>query len=81
MGGPALMITIDAKGTWCPVPIIKLGAAMKVAAAGDIIRVLATDPGFVPDVQAWCKGAGHVILTLESTGPVYAAEVRKAVRP
>lgn len=68
---------VDAKNTLCPMPIIKLAAAIKGVAVGDSVRVLATDRGFKPDVTAWCKGTKHELLELTESAGVLTAVIRR----
>jgi tRNA 2-thiouridine synthesizing protein A len=68
---------IDARNTYCPIPVMRLAAQMKTLAIGDVVRVLATDPGFRPDVQVWCKGTRHTLESLVEENGVLVAEVRK----
>lgn len=75
MAEPAL--EIDAKNTLCPVPIIKLAAGIKTIAVGAVVRVTATDPGFSPDIKAWCKGTKHELLELKQEGKVLTADIRR----
>ena len=49
--------TIDATGTWCPVPVGLLRRAAATADDGDIIEVLADDPLAAVDIPAWCHSA------------------------
>lgn len=57
-------ITLDAKGLACPMPIVKMTKAVKDLSSGDTITVLADDPGFEPDVQAWAEAQGHSLVSL-----------------
>lgn len=68
---------IDAKGTLCPVPIIKLAAAIKTVPVGGLVRVMATDLGFSPDIKAWCKGTKHELVELRQEGNVLTADIRR----
>lgn len=68
---------VDARNTLCPVPIIKLAAAIKGVAVGDVVRVLATDPGFTPDIRAWCKGTKHELVELTQDGKLLTALIRR----
>jgi len=60
---------LDARGLKCPVPIIKLSAALKTIPVGEELRVLASDRGFPPDVRAWCDKVGHALVSLEDSDP------------
>ena len=44
---------VDARGLSCPMPIVKTAQAIKTVASGELIEVLATDPGSVKDFAAW----------------------------
>ena len=57
-------IVVDARGMACPGPISKLTRAYRRAKPGDIIEVIATDPGFEPDVRAWVERTGNRLLEL-----------------
>ena len=60
---------LDARGLKCPVPIIRLSAALKTIPVGDELRILADDRGFPPDVRAWCDKVGHELVSLEDSDP------------
>ncbi len=50
-----MTITVDARGTRCPYPVIALARAAADAAPGTVIEVLADDPVALTDVPAWCR--------------------------
>ncbi len=54
--------TLDTKGLNCPLPILKARKAIKSLAAGDTLEIFATDPGAVPDFEAFSRATGHEIL-------------------
>jgi cysteine desulfurase len=60
---------LDTRGLKCPVPIIKLSAALKTIPVGEELRVLSDDRGFPPDVRAWCDKVGHQLVSLEDSDP------------
>ena len=69
----------DARGLKCPMPIIKLSAALKTIPVGEELRVLADDRGFPPDVRAWCAKTGHELVSLDDTNSAQlVAVVRRA---
>lgn len=53
---------LDARGLKCPLPILKAKKALSDMASGDILRVLATDPGSVRDFQAFARQTGNDLL-------------------
>jgi tRNA 2-thiouridine synthesizing protein A len=46
---------LDVRGTKCPVPIVRAKKEIDTMRAGDVLEVLATDPGSVSDFQGWAK--------------------------
>ncbi|MCP4330292.1 MAG: sulfurtransferase TusA family protein [Alphaproteobacteria bacterium] len=70
--------TLDAKGLLCPLPVLKARRAMKELAPGDVLRVLATDPGAVQDFAEFCKTTGDSLLQSSADGEVYEFLIRKA---
>jgi tRNA 2-thiouridine synthesizing protein A len=61
--------TLDAQGLLCPLPVIRARQAIDGLAPGQVLEVLATDPGSVPDFQAWCASLGHELLLSEEPEP------------
>jgi tRNA 2-thiouridine synthesizing protein A len=70
-------VTLDLKGLSCPLPIAKTAKAVRELAAGDLVEVLATDPGSVPDFQAWSKATGNELVESSQEGGVYRFLIRK----
>ena len=60
------MLTVDARGLKCPLPLVKTKLALEGLAAGESVRVLASDPEAPIDLAAWAEGAGH---TFRQLGP------------
>ena len=60
----------------CPRPIIELAEARDALAAGDEISILADDPAFESDAQAWCCATGCELLDLRKQGATISALVR-----
>ncbi len=56
---------LDAKGLNCPLPILRCKKAMNGMESGEVLRIIATDPGSVKDFEAFCKQTGNELL--EST--------------
>ena len=71
------MKTIDARGSFCPGPLMELIAAMKQAAVGDELEVLSTDKGSANDIPEWINKVGHAMVSTAETGGVYHIRVRK----
>jgi tRNA 2-thiouridine synthesizing protein A len=69
--------TLDMKGFACPLPITKTALAMHRLEPGDLLEVLATDPGSVPDFEAWCGVTGNELLERTEDGGVFRFVIRK----
>lgn len=53
---------VDARGLNCPLPILRAKKALAEMNSGEVLRVLATDPGSVRDFQAFAKQTGNALL-------------------
>ncbi len=53
---------VDARGLHCPLPILRTKKMLAEMTSGQIVRVLATDPGSVRDFQAFAKQTGNTLL-------------------
>lgn len=53
------LVTIDALGRKCPIPIIMLAEQIRDVPVGGVIAVLADDPAAYSDVPAWCRMKSH----------------------
>jgi tRNA 2-thiouridine synthesizing protein A len=58
--------TVDAKGQSCPGPLVELARALKQAEQGDLLELLATDPGSKSDVPSWASISGNELLEAET---------------
>ena len=68
---------VDARGLSCPLPIVKTAQAIKNLGPGQVLEVLATDPGSVKDFAAWSKTTGHELIESSSDGAIYRFVIRK----
>ncbi|MGZ8572181.1 MAG: sulfurtransferase TusA family protein [Actinomycetota bacterium] len=72
--------TVDARGQSCPGPLVSLARALKDASVGDLLELLATDPGSKSDVPSWATISGNELLDAEELGDgSFRYVVRKAV--
>lgn len=69
-------LTVDARGLACPGPLTNLIKAYRKANPGDVIEILATDPGFKPDLEAWTKRTGNEIISVREEGGTIRALIR-----
>ena len=70
--------TLDARGLLCPLPVLRARKAMQKLRTGDVLKLIATDPGAVRDVDALCEATGHVLLGREDTAGEFVFRIRKA---
>ena len=69
---------VDTRGLICPLPILRARKALRGVAPGQAIRILATDPAAVGDIEICCTQGGHEVLeSLESDGE-FSFLVRRA---
>jgi len=68
---------IDARGLSCPMPIVKTAQAVKALTSGAVVELLATDPGSIKDVAAWCRSTGNELVEQTSDGAVYRFIIRR----
>lgn len=70
--------SLDCRGTFCPVPIIQAHQAVASMTPGQVLEVIATDPGSQGDFVAFAKNTGHELLHAGEEGGVYRYYLRIA---
>jgi tRNA 2-thiouridine synthesizing protein A len=68
---------LDAKGLSCPLPILKTKKALNDMASGQVLRILATDPGSVKDMQSFTRQTGNVLVASSEENSVFIFLMRK----
>ena len=58
--------TIDARGSYCPGPLMELIRAIREGTVGDVIAVLSSDAGSRLDIPKWVEKAGHRLVGIEA---------------
>lgn len=53
---------LDVRGAKCPIPIVKAKKEIDTMAPGEVLEVLSTDPGSMPDFRGWVRTAKHAVL-------------------
>jgi tRNA 2-thiouridine synthesizing protein A len=69
--------TVDAKGQSCPGPLVSLAKALKEVERGDLLELLATDPGSKSDVPSWADLSGNELIEGSEADGVYRYVIRK----
>lgn len=74
--------SLDARGLLCPLPVIRTQDRIRTLQPGELLEVMATDPGTMQDIPSWCRVHGHQLLTAETVddesggGSVYRFEIQ-----
>jgi len=69
--------TLDCRGLYCPMPIVKMKKALKGMAEGEAVKILATDPGSKRDFEAFCNKTGDKLLESSEEDGVFTYVVEK----
>ena len=72
-----MTVELDTSGLQCPLPVLKAQKALKALAAGELLKVVATDPGSVKDFEAFCQTTGHELLESEAGDGTFTFEIKK----
>jgi len=69
---------LDARGLNCPLPILRAKKALNAMTSGQILHILATDPGAVKDFQAFAKQTGNQLLESSEANGEFSFMIKKA---
>jgi tRNA 2-thiouridine synthesizing protein A len=69
---------LDCTGLTCPMPILKTKKAIDAMQVGQVLKMIATDPGSVPDMNAWSAKTGHELLSHSQDGEKFIFFVKKS---
>lgn len=69
---------LDARGLNCPLPILRAKKSIAALGAGQVLRVVSTDPGSVKDFEAFCKQTGNTLVGSAQNDGAYEFLIRKA---
>jgi TusA-related sulfurtransferase len=68
---------VDARGLNCPLPILKAKKALADMASGQVLKVVATDPGSMRDFQAFARQTGNELLEQSAAGDEFVHYLRR----
>lgn len=68
---------IDTRGLNCPLPILRAKKALAELTSGQVLKVVATDPGSTRDFQAFAKQTGNELLGQETAGKEFIHFLRR----
>lgn len=65
------MDVVDARGLLCPLPVVRTQDCARDLAHGASLKILATDPGVLEDIPAWCRIHGHHVRSVTETNDTF----------
>lgn len=68
---------LDARGLNCPLPILRTKKSLTDMASGQVLKIVATDPGSVKDFQAFARQTGNTLLSENETEKVFTFFMQK----
>ncbi len=68
---------LDARGLNCPLPILRTKKSLSDMTSGQVLKILATDPGAVKDFQAFSKQTGNELLASETANNEFVFFMKK----
>jgi tRNA 2-thiouridine synthesizing protein A len=69
---------LDASGLNCPLPILRAKKTLNSMSSGQVLHIIATDPGSVKDFDAFAKQTGNVLMESKEEGGKFHFLIRKA---
>jgi tRNA 2-thiouridine synthesizing protein A len=71
------VLTLDARGLNCPLPILRTKKSLAGMQAGDILEITATDPGSMKDLDSFCSQTGNELLSSLQQDGEFHFRIRK----
>ena len=68
---------LDARGLNCPLPILRAKKAFSDMQSGQVLKIVATDPGAVKDFQAFCRATGNELVASSQEGNVFKFVIKR----
>lgn len=75
--GTAADRTLDCAGLFCPLPVANARIELDKMQPGQVLEIIADDPGFEKDLPAWCQASGQEFLEMRRDGALFKGYVRK----
>jgi len=69
--------TLDARGLYCPEPVMLLHSAVREMAVGETVKVFATDPSTRRDIPKFCNFLGHALVEQQHEQHEYVYIIKK----
>jgi len=68
---------LDCSGLACPMPILKTKKAIDSLQIGQVLKMIATDPGSTSDMDAWTQKTGHQLVASEQEGGKFIFYIKR----
>ncbi len=68
---------LDTKGLNCPLPILRAKKALAELTSGQVLKIVATDPGSVRDFRAFARQSGNELLAQETEGELFVHYLKR----
>jgi tRNA 2-thiouridine synthesizing protein A len=68
---------LDCTGLLCPVPVIKVSKEIKTMQVGQVLKMIATDPGSMKDMEAWARQTGNELMDAQQSGKTFTFYLRR----
>ena len=68
---------LDTSGLACPLPVLKAKKALNDMVSGQVLKIIATDPGSVKDMQSFSRQTGHPLLSSTEEGKSFIFLLKK----
>lgn len=69
--------SLDCTGLFCPMPIVRTKQELSAMKRGEILEIIADDPGFADDLPTWCATVGEKFLAMKQDGALFIGYVEK----
>ena len=69
--------TLDARGLFCPSPVMQTNVELSKMQIGEILTILADDPAAEDDIASWARRLGHEVVKMEKNGNEIHFEIKK----
>ena len=78
MSDTKIDVKLDCSGMLCPMPVVKTKKALKSMEVGQVLEMVSTDAGAMPDMHAWAKQTGHELMDAKDEGGnIYRFTIKK----
>ncbi len=74
---PAVHHTLDTRGSYCPIPVIRTARRVEDMTVGEVLELLSDDRGVLADIPDWCLSHGHTYLGHRQESGWYCLYLRK----